>query len=90
MYSVYILESMQDGSWYIGSTDDVTRRLTEHNDQSNTHYTGKKQPWKLLRTKDFKKKSDAISFERYLKKTRNKQYIETIIQEQSRQGRDWF
>ena len=31
MFWVYILRSTADGSYYCGHTDDLNRRLTEHN-----------------------------------------------------------
>lgn len=30
MYYVYVLENQNDGSWYIGYTTDIKRRLFEH------------------------------------------------------------
>jgi putative endonuclease len=33
MYYVYILKSVEDGKLYIGSTNDLRRRLSEHNNQ---------------------------------------------------------
>ena len=27
---VYVLQSLKDGQWYTGSTEDLTRRLEEH------------------------------------------------------------
>ncbi|HEY4517240.1 MAG TPA: GIY-YIG nuclease family protein [Candidatus Paceibacterota bacterium] len=31
MYKVYVLENRNDKSWYIGCTEDLERRLAEHN-----------------------------------------------------------
>jgi predicted GIY-YIG superfamily endonuclease len=35
MFYVYVLKSDKDGSLYIGYTDDLKRRLVEHNDVKN-------------------------------------------------------
>ncbi len=32
MYYVYLLRSKNDGVWYVGYTNNLRRRLTEHND----------------------------------------------------------
>ena len=74
MFSVYIIESLKDSSWYYGFTADVKARLNYHN-QGLSHYTKTKLPWKLIFKRDFVLKTEALKFERYLKKTRNKDYI---------------
>lgn len=43
MYYVYILKSSKDASKYIGLTEDLKRRLKEHNNGNST-YTSAKQP----------------------------------------------
>jgi putative endonuclease len=46
MYFVYSLESENCIHWYVGITNDVERRLAEHNDGRSMH-TNKHKPWKL-------------------------------------------
>ena len=44
---VYILRSMKDSDrHYVGLTDDLKRRLAEHN-QGRSEYTAVFRPWKL-------------------------------------------
>jgi putative endonuclease len=44
MYYVYILECA-DGSYYVGSTNDIARRLHAHNNlKSGAHYTKIRRP----------------------------------------------
>ena len=65
MYYVYILESEQDGSFYIGYSSDVQRRLVKHN-TSERGYTSQKQPWKIVYTEEYATKTEAIKRERFL------------------------
>ena len=46
MYYVYILKSLKDEKLYIGSTDDLKRRLSEHNNGLNRS-TKARRPFKL-------------------------------------------
>ena len=47
MFFVYILKSEKDNSLYIGKTNNVQRRLTEHN-SGHTQSTRSKLPYILL------------------------------------------
>ena len=47
MAYVYLLRSRQDGSYYVGWTTDVLRRLGEHNQGLGT-YSRRKRPWQLI------------------------------------------
>ena len=66
MTHVYILQSLADGSYYVGVTDDVDKRLFEHNNKSS-RYTSSKAPFELIWHCVFKDKTKALQFERYLK-----------------------
>ncbi len=67
MWNVYILRSISyPAQRYIGLTDDVSRRLAEHNAGYSPH-TSKFLPWKLDVVIGFAEKSNAMAFERYLK-----------------------
>ncbi len=46
MYYVYVIESKLNGKYYIGSTDNLVRRLTEHNN-GLSKYTKRYLPWIL-------------------------------------------
>ena len=47
MYYVYILKSKKDNLLYIGCTDDLKRRVAEHN-YGKTPSTAPRRPWELL------------------------------------------
>lgn len=68
MWYVYILESENHpGKFYIGFTDDLKRRLKEHNADNNKGHTAKYKPWKLHTYIGFSDKKAAQEFEVYLK-----------------------
>lgn len=46
MYYVYFLKSLKRGKPYIGYTNDLKRRLEEHNEGQST-YTNKYKPWRI-------------------------------------------
>ncbi|WP_416867282.1 MAG: GIY-YIG nuclease family protein [Imperialibacter sp.] len=79
VYSVYIIES-KSGRWYYGSSDDVVQRLKEHN-SNRSLYTRFKGPWELIFQRDFETKTEGLRFEKLLKKTRNKEFIQREYKE---------
>ena len=66
MYKVYILESLKDGSKYVGITENISKRLKEHNTGS-AKYSNSKRPYKLVWYCVFQNKTKALQFEKYLK-----------------------
>lgn len=67
MKNVYIIESLSaPGRFYVGSTADVQRRLSEHNSGESPH-SAKFKPWELRVAIAFAEDERAHAFERYLK-----------------------
>ena len=67
MWYVYILQSQSaEERYYIGITEDLKRRLLQHNSGKVGH-TAKHQPWTIKTYIAFSNQEQAISFERYLK-----------------------
>jgi len=67
MWYVYIIRSIEHPyRRHIGFTDDVDRRLADHNSGHSPH-TSKFRPWKLDVIIGFSDKQKAIAFERYMK-----------------------
>ena len=65
---VYLLRSRQDGTYYIGWTTDVLRRLGEHNEGSSA-YTRRKLPWQLVGIEACSSSMAAKARERVLKRS---------------------
>ena len=66
MKFVYILQSEKDKSYYIGITENVNKRLEEHNSGSSK-FSSTKRPYILKWYCGFEDDKKAYSFERYLK-----------------------
>ncbi|HEV2601751.1 MAG TPA: GIY-YIG nuclease family protein [Candidatus Babeliales bacterium] len=67
MHYVYIIKSKQDPSRiYVGCTQNLNKRLSDHNSGTTTH-TAKYMPWELAIYIGFENKDKAIEFEQYLK-----------------------
>ena len=79
-YYVYIIKSEKDQSWYYGFSENPEKRLQFHNAGKST-YTKGKMPWKLIFCRSFDIKIEALKFEIYLKKMRNKEYIKRVYSE---------
>ena len=77
---VYILQSEKNNSYYIGSTNNLERRLYEHNSGMVT-YTRKLRPMVLKLSKECETLLDARKLERKIKKLKRKDLIERMIRE---------
>jgi predicted GIY-YIG superfamily endonuclease len=67
MYYVYLIRSINHPDRkYIGCTEDLEKRLSNHNCGTTPH-TAKYMPWKLVSYGAFPDKDKAVVFEKYLK-----------------------
>jgi putative endonuclease len=67
MWTVYILKSLQTDRFYIGCTNDLERRLGEHNAGYNTA-TKRNRPWSVVYSEIFAEQSPAYVREKQIKK----------------------
>lgn len=74
MYYVYVLQSKKDGMQYTGFTDDLSRRLFEHN-QGLQESTKHRLPFELIYFEWCINKEDALKREKYLKSGWGKKYL---------------
>ncbi len=77
-YTVYALESEKNGMLYIGFTEDVDRRLREHN-AGKSKFTKGYRPWKLVYTEVIYTREEARRREKYLKSTTGKRWLKTKL-----------
>jgi len=77
-YYVYFLQSLKDGSYYIGVTSTVKTRLKEHN-AGLSKSTAPKMPWVLKRVEKYPDIKLAYQRERFLKSKKSRRIIEKII-----------
>ena len=81
-FHVYILHSSTTDSYYVGHTNDVNRRLEEHNDLFANHgkCCVKNGPWVLKYSEsDFDTRADAMKREKQIKAWKSKKMIEKLI-----------
>ncbi len=67
---VYILRSTVADRYYIGSTEDLDRRLAVHN-SSGARWTKRYQPWELVYRERHKTRREAVQRERELKRRKD-------------------
>jgi len=68
LYYVYIVRC-SDNALYIGFTNDIERRILEHNlGRTKSSYTHKRRPVKLVFLQEFNGVEQAIGFEKQIKK----------------------
>ena len=68
MYYVYVLQSIKDGRFYTGITDNLQRRFKQHNTGNNaTPSTLNRGPFKLIFAQECKNRQEARALEKYLK-----------------------
>jgi putative endonuclease len=72
-YHVYIL-LMGNGQLYTGYTEDLERRLSEH-ERGNVSSTARRQPVRLIHHEAYALKSDARRREKFLKTTEGKRLL---------------
>ena len=78
MYYVYILRSMRDGMLYTGYTDDVDRRLKEHNHGYNLS-TARRKPFVLIYQEEYSSKEDASRREKFLKSGQGRKQLKVLF-----------
>lgn len=74
---VYIL-LLGNGQYYVGSTNDLERRIAQHKEWK-VIATKWKLPVELLYTREYETLSEARSAEYQLKKKKSRQYIEAFM-----------
>jgi len=76
-YKVYIIKS-ECAKFYIGLSEDIEKRLTEHN-TGKSKWTNKYKNWKIIYRKKFKNLSEARKWENYLKRQKGGNGLKKII-----------
>jgi len=67
MYYIYVL-LCKDGSYYIGSTNNIQERFLDHLEGRGARYTKSHKPERLVYQEKFSTKSEALKREAELKK----------------------
>lgn len=78
MYYTYVLRSEKDSRLYTGSTNDLRRRLSEHN-HGKVFSTKYRDPFELIYYEACLNGQDARAREKYLKTGMGKRYIKNRL-----------
>jgi len=82
MYYVYVIWNKEAKKYYIGQTNDLEKRISQHNDPHNTYskYTKRYQGlWKLIYYEEYAARKEAKTREKYLKNSRGREFIKNKI-----------
>jgi len=77
-YYTYVLRSKKDSQFYTGSTNDLRRRLTEHN-SAKVSSTKNRGPFELIYYEACMNEQDARAREKYLKTGMGKRYLKNRL-----------
>jgi putative endonuclease len=80
MITVYIIKSQIKNWLYVGQTNDIARRLKEHNHGLNKS-TKAYAPFKLVYTESFENRLDARKAEKYYKSAAGKRKLYKLLLE---------
>jgi putative endonuclease len=77
-FYIYILKSIKNGLFYTGYTNNLNKRLTEHN-SGKVFSTKQRRPFILIYWEGCLNQQDANRRERYLKTAWGKRYIKNRL-----------
>lgn len=78
MFTVYVLKSKKDGKYYIGSTNNLEKRLMRHN-KGHSRYTKNRGPFEIVHKEDYNTLSEAKKREYYLKSLKSSMAVQKLI-----------
>ena len=80
-YYTYVLKSETSGLLYKGHTDNLERRLRQHNDpESHTDkFAPKHAPWILVYAERFDTRSEAVKREKFLKSGKGREWLKILL-----------
>ncbi len=78
-YYVYVIRS-KEGFIYKGMTDNLKRRLVEHNNKALSFWTKRGIDWKLIYNEEFDNKTEALKREKWLKTGVGRDYLKKILE----------
>lgn len=78
MYYVYMLRSKKNAMWYTGSTNDLRKRLNQHNNGESA-WTKSGVPWEVIYYEACLNEEDTRSREKYLKSGMGKRYLKNRL-----------
>ena len=78
MYFVYIIRCAE-GRYYIGSTEDIEKRVAQHNSKQYKGWTNRFNEWKLVYSESFSTRREALIREREIKKMKGGRSFKALV-----------
>ncbi len=78
MYCIYVLSSSVAKKSYVGFTNNLSRRIKEHNSGKHA-YTKRHMPWDIIHTEEYDSIDLATKREKYLKSAVGRKYLKEIF-----------
>ena len=78
MYIVYVLRSTSTGKQYTGQTENLQRRLLEH-ESGLARYSRGRGPWEIVLTEKYATRAEAMRRETFLKSGQGRSFLKSIL-----------
>jgi putative endonuclease len=87
-YYFYVLRSRTTGRFYTGHTENLTRRIFQHNNNQTVSIKNR-GPWELFYSEEYPTRSEAAQRERNVKRMKTHTYVEELARasRSDREGR---
>ena len=79
MFFVYVLQSQKDHKYYIGHTNNLVRRIQDHN-RGKSKSVKTRGPFQLILKESFPARADAMRREKQIKKYKGGDAFKKLIQ----------
>lgn len=86
-YFVYILRNLTTDRYYIGSTNNLERRIAEHN-RGNNRSTRQKGVWQLIYFEEYSNRIDSQRRERQIKSYKSGNAFKQLVGQQNLRSLD--
>ncbi len=80
MYYVYVLKSLLNQRLYTGYSNNVEKRLEQHN-SGKTKYTSHTGPYKLVYKETYSTRLEAARRERFLKSGKGRAFLKEVLKQ---------
>jgi putative endonuclease len=77
-FFLYILQGDKDGRYYVGITNSLEARISQHN-RGVGKSTRSSRPWRLIYTEEYRTRSEATRREKKIKSQKSRAYIQNLI-----------
>jgi putative endonuclease len=75
MFYVYLLENIEDKTWYTGFSSNLKQRIKDHYSGKGGRHTRLKPNWKLIYYEAYLDRTDALGREKFLKSGSGKSFL---------------